>query len=133
MIRYIDTSAALKLLVEEAESEALAADLTLSAANGDRLVASWLLHTELHCAAQRRSALDPGAVRAVLDGLTLVDVERVDLLRAASSAWRLRSADAIHLAVALRVEADELVTYDRELAAVAARIGCSVVCPGFAP
>jgi len=39
MIRYIDTSAALKLLVEEAESEALAADLTLSAANGDRLVA----------------------------------------------------------------------------------------------
>lgn len=123
MIRYLDTSAALKLLVEEAESDALAWDLNSSVAAGDRLVASLLLHTELHCAAQRRSALDPASVRTVLDSVALVDVRREDLLRAASSAWGLRSADAIHLATALRLDVDELVAYDHELRAAAEAAG----------
>lgn len=129
MIRYVDTSAALKLVVEEGESEALATDLTRSASRGDRLVASWLLHTDMHCAAERRSVLDPAGVQAVLDGLALIDIERADLLRAGSSLWGLRSADAIHLATALRVEVDELVTYDEELVRVARRVGLRVASP----
>lgn len=48
MIRYVDTSAALKLVVNEAESDAVAADLTASSKRGDHLVASMLLHTEWH-------------------------------------------------------------------------------------
>lgn len=80
MIRYVDTSAALKL-VEEAESPVLASDLTRSAARGDRLVASWPPHAEMRSAAQRRSAIDPADVQAVLDGLTVIDVERADLAR----------------------------------------------------
>lgn len=126
MIRYLDTSAALKLLIEEAESAALAADLTRSTAGGDRLVASFLLHTELHCAARRRGGIDPEALRVVLDAVTLIDVERDDLLRAASSAWGLRSADAIHLATALRLDVDELLTYDAELRDVAREVGLRV-------
>jgi hypothetical protein len=89
-----------------------------------------LLFTELHCAAQRRASFGPAAVNRVLDGLALIDVDRSDLLRAGSSSWGLRSGDAVHLAVALRVEADELVAYHQELLAVSERAGLSVARPG---
>ena len=87
---YLDTSAAMKLLVEEAESPALLETLT---ATPRRLVASWLLHTELHCAGTHAP---------------------------------LRSNEAIHLATALRVGVDEVITYDAELtrAALAAGLRC---------
>ncbi|HQW74464.1 MAG TPA: VapC toxin family PIN domain ribonuclease, partial [Ornithinibacter sp.] len=86
MIHYVDTSAALKLLVEEAESGELAAVLDAAAHAGDRLVASMLLFTELHCAARRRGTGIPiSSATTVLDGLLLVDVERSDLVAAATS------------------------------------------------
>ena len=50
-------------------------------------------------------------------------------MAAATSEWGLRSADAIHLATALRIEADHVVTYDAELQAAAARTGLSVLAP----
>lgn len=130
MIRYLDTSAALKLVIEEPESDSLAADLNRSVERGDRVVASMLLLTELHCAAQRRRTIDIGAVTTLLDTLILYDLSRADLLRAATSAWGLRSADALHLAAALRIEADELITYDAELGAAARHVGLTVASPG---
>ena len=123
---YLDTSAAMKLLVEETESEALVAELIDSSR---RLVASWLLHAELHCAAGRNPAiilLD--AVATVLDVVNLVDVTRGDLLAAGTHA-PLRSNDAIHLATALRLGVDEIVTYDDELARAAVSAGIRVVAP----
>ena len=42
----------------------------------------------------------------------------------------LRSHDAIHLAVALRVGCEEIVTYDAGLDAAAAATGLSVLSPG---
>jgi predicted nucleic acid-binding protein len=48
----------------------------------------------------------------------------------ASSA--VRTLDAIHLASALRIEADELLAYDHRLAAAAAANGLPVVSPGAA-
>jgi uncharacterized protein len=42
---------------------------------------------------------------------------------------RLRSNDAIHVAVALRVGADEMLTYDSELAAAAGAAGLAVARP----
>lgn len=128
MIHYLDTSAALKLLVDEPESVALATLLD-AAGEGDALVSSMLLYTELHCAGQRRSALRPASVTAVLEATHLVDVTRADLERAATSAWGLRSADAIHLAAALRIGVDCLITYDRELAGAAERVGLRVLSP----
>ena len=53
-VTYLDTSAAMKLLVDEAESDALLHELTTTARD---LVASWLLHAELHCAAGRNPSL----------------------------------------------------------------------------
>lgn len=126
-VRYLDTSAAMKLLVEEAESAAL---VTALAAPSRRLAASWLLHTELHCAADRNPSLIPlESIAAVLDAVTLVDVTRGDLL-AAGTHRPLRSNDAIHLATALRIGADEIVTYDDELAQAATSAGVRVLAPG---
>ncbi|MGO0575016.1 type II toxin-antitoxin system VapC family toxin [Ornithinimicrobium panacihumi] len=126
-LRYLDTSAALKLLVQEAESDGLARDLM---APGSVLVSSMLLFTELHCAADRRGFLHPVSVNLVLDSIALVDLTRDDLVRAATSRWGLRSADALHLSTALRIEADEIVTYDQELADAALRVGITVSSPG---
>ncbi|MHA7985983.1 type II toxin-antitoxin system VapC family toxin [Rathayibacter sp. CAU 1779] len=123
---YLDTSAAMKLLVQENESDALADALAHSAR---RLVASWLLHTELHCAAGRNPAIIASeAITTVLDAVILVDVTRGDLLAAGTHA-PLRSNDAIHLATALRLGVDEIVTYDDELARAASAAGIRVVAP----
>lgn len=127
-ISYLDTAAAMKLVVDEPQSEALIAEL---AGRDDRqLVSSFLLHTEMHCAAGRHPE-DVGleAVQNVLDSVSLIDVTRGDLL-AAGTHTPLGSDDAIHLAVALRVGADEIVTYDGELAKRATMAGLPVLSPG---
>lgn len=131
MISYLDTSAAVKLLVEEAESDALSAYLLSPVDAGSReVVASWLLHAELHCAANRHpDEIDLASVGAVLDAVTLIDLTRGDLLTAGALPGRLRSNDAMHLATALRVGVDEIITYDRELADAAAGAGVFVAAP----
>lgn len=130
MISYLDTSAAMKLLVEEEESAPLTAFLQ-SATPEEELVASWLLHTELHCAANRHpDDVDLAAVSIVLDTVTLVDLTRGDLLTAGALPGRLRSNDAVHLAVALRVGVDQIITYDAELAAASVEAGVAVARPG---
>ncbi len=116
MIAYVDTSAAIKLLVDEDESAALADHVEALREGGDTLVASLLLHTELRCAANRHpDEVSPDAVSDVLSAVALVDVERGDLMTAPLLPGRLRSADAIHLATALRVGAEEMIVYDPEL------------------
>lgn len=131
MIVYVDTSAAMKLLVEEAESEALADHLERSRESAsDTLVASLLLHAELHCASNRRpDDIRPDAVADVLSTLALIDVENGDLMTAPLLPGRLRSADAIHLATALRVDARAMVVYDEELRSAAAAAGLGVLSP----
>lgn len=129
MIAYLDTSAAMKLLVDEPESAALADELVQRAPSGP-LLAAWLLHTELHCAARRHpDDVDVAVVQTVLSNVSLVDVTRGDLLTAPTVPGRLRSQDAVHLAVALRVGATHLITYDSELAAAAVAAGVVVVAP----
>ncbi|HWG74857.1 MAG TPA: type II toxin-antitoxin system VapC family toxin [Acidimicrobiales bacterium] len=130
MIIYVDTSAAMKLLVEESESEALAEHLERCRRASDTLVASLLLHTELHCASNRRPE-DIGyeSVAQVLSALALVDVESGDLMTAPLLPGRLRSADAIHLATALRVGARSLVVYDEDLRSAARSAGIEVLSP----
>ncbi len=123
---YLDTSAAMKLLIDEAESEALLREV---AGSGRRLAASWLLHTELHCAAGRNpTVIELHAVTTVLDAIVLVDVTRGDLLSAGPHV-PLRSHDAIHLATALRLGVDEMITYDAQLGHAAAAAGLRVVAP----
>jgi uncharacterized protein len=129
VIVYVDTSAALKLVVEEPESGPTAEFLSAASQRGDQLVASMLLHTELHCAANRRG-LPPELVNTVLDGLNLVDLTRSDLLYAAALPGKLRSADAIHLAAAIRLETKTLVAFDKELVRAATEAGLHTLSPG---
>lgn len=68
------------------------------------------------------------AAQAVLEVVNLIDLTRGDLLAAGTHA-PLRSDDAIHLAVALRVGCDEIVTYEGELATAARAAGLLVLSP----
>jgi predicted nucleic acid-binding protein len=130
VITYVDTSAAMKLLVDEGESSALVDKLQELRAAGETLVSSWLLHTELCCAANRHPAdVAADAVEAVLSALALVDIDRADLIAAPSLPGRLRSADAIHLASALRVGCDAILVYDEDLRAAARTVGIRPLSP----
>ena len=123
---YLDTSAAIKLIIEEAESATLTETLSSSS---HRLVSSWLLHTEMHCAAGRHPQdIDLESVRTVLETINLVDLTRGDMIAAGTHA-PLRSNGAIHLAVAIRLGVDELITYDQELADAAVSAGLTVSAP----
>ena len=125
-VSYLDTSAAMKLVVAEAESAALVDGLS----SDRRLVASWLLHAEMHCAAGRHpDEVDIGDVQDVLNAVNLVDLTRGDMIAAGTLA-PLRSNDAIHLAVAIRLGADEMITCDGELREAAQTAGLSVFAPG---
>jgi predicted nucleic acid-binding protein len=127
---YLDSSALLKLLVEEAESAALGAWLGEHATTG--LVSSEVARLEVVRAARR---IDPAllpASRALVSQLDLVPLGR-DLIDAAADVGEptLRSLDAIHLASALTIR-DELtwfVAYDRRLAAAAVANELSVTHP----
>lgn len=128
MIVYLDTSAALKLVVEEPESTAAAEYLSAAVRHGHQLVASMLLYTELHCAGKRRG-LPVELITTVLGGINLVDLARSDLMYAAAMPGRLRSADAIHLATAIRLQTDMLVAYDQELVTAATEVGLTALSP----
>jgi len=131
MIVYVDTSAAMKLLVEEKESAELADHLQHRIESGDTLVASLLLHAELHCAANRRPEdIRHEAVSDVLSTIALVDIESGDLITAPLLPGRLRSADALHLAAAVRVNARAMVVFDSELRAAAQIAGIDAYSPG---
>jgi uncharacterized protein len=125
---YLDTSAAAKLLVEEVESEALAAYLD-GTVDGQELISSALLETELRRVAVRFE-LDQSTVTDLLARVDLVDPPR-SLFHEAGllPGPRLRSLDALHLATALRVASDTFVAYDARLVAAARSIGLSVHSP----
>jgi len=125
---YLDTSAAAKLLVDAAESEALASFLD-RIPDEQRLVSSALLETELRRLAVRLE-LDQAAVTDLMARVDLVDPPR-SLFHEAGllPGPHLRSLDALHLATALRVGAETLVAYDARLLDAARSLGLGVHSP----
>lgn len=124
---YLDTSAAAKLLVDESESEALAGALRR---RGPVLVACLLLETELRRMAAREPALTQHAVSDLLRGVDLYELPpplftEAGLLTGAD----LRSLDALHLAAAIRLEVDAVITYDARMTDAATSLGMSVLAP----
>lgn len=124
---YLDTSAALKLLIEEPESPALAQ--TVDREQPD-LVAGWVLETELRRAAQRLPALGMDVVSEFLAGVSLYEMPG-SLFREAGilPGETLRSVDALHLAVAVRIGVDLVLTYDVRMADSARLLGLPVLSP----
>lgn len=124
---YVDTSAAMKLLVEESESEALARAVD---DEGPDLVASLLVETELRRAVHRAPPLTQARVTELLGAISLYELPpslftEAGLLPGAG----LRSLDALHLATAIRLGADRVVTYDRRMAEAAHELGIPVEAP----
>ena len=126
---YLDSSAFVKVVVEEAESAALRAFL---AASGSRRVSSALLRAEALRAVRH---LGPDALSIVRDGLRRVDLIGIDdrILDAAGilEPRVLRTPDAIHLATALAVgdDLDAIVTYDERTVAAAGLVGLTTAIP----
>jgi uncharacterized protein len=130
MAYYLDTSAAVKLVVAEVHTAALTAWVADHEAD---LVSSDLLRTELLRATRRGAPHAMTRARAVLDAITLLTVPTSTFERAAGlHPDQLRSLDALHLAAALEL-GDELrgvVTYDDRLTHAAALHGITVIAPG---
>lgn len=137
MIVYVDSSALLKRVFEEAESEALEATLAEHVDAGDRLVVSALAWVEVERAV--RGALSssddtPGDVAAAaLSGIaeSPMGPDVVSLARRLAPAV-LRSLDALHLATAILLDVDVIVTYDDRLMVAARTSGLAVRAPGRA-
>jgi predicted nucleic acid-binding protein len=115
VIVYLDTSAVAKLVIEEAESAALAEKLDELASTGATLLTSALAETELRRLARRVGGLEQSAVTDVLARLTVVDLDRATYRQAGVlPGAALRSLDALHIASALQVAADLFATFDRQ-------------------
>ncbi len=127
MVWYLDTSAFLKLMVVEDESEAMRAWF----ASHRPCWSSQLLRTEAHRAAMRLE-IDESTLSEALDSVTLVLPSVTTFLSAAKLAPpALRSLDALHLATALELgdDLEGLVTYDARMAEGARNAPTQVITP----
>lgn len=124
---YLDTSAAMKLMVDEAESNALARAIDDEAPD---LVASLLIETELRRAAHRAPELSQLGVTDLLGSISLYELPPSLFAEAGLlPGVGLRSLDALHLAAAIRLGVDKVVTYDRRMAEAAHELGLAVEAP----
>jgi predicted nucleic acid-binding protein len=127
---YLDTSALVKLIFEEAESLALAEWLSVRAEVPK--ISSDLSTVELLRTCRRIDDDAVGDATLLLGGIDLLPMDRAIVEKAATlNPEELRSLDAIHLASALSVKEDliALVAYDGRLCAAAAEAGIEVVSP----
>lgn len=126
---YLDTSAAVKLVVVERGSKALRR--WLESRDGE-VGSSDLLRTELLRTTRRVAPEQMVQARTVLDSLILLTLSTAVCERAAMlEPDLLRSLDSLHLAAALEFgdELEGIVTYDQRLAEGARALGISVVVP----
>lgn len=132
---YADASALVKLVRDEAESEALRAFL----ADAD-LVSSELVLTEIPRAVRRAVAQDPALpldlllerTAELIDALALRPLDRALLEGAGALAEPvLRALDAIHVASAVALDpVGAFVTYDERQGAAARLAGLRTMSPG---
>jgi predicted nucleic acid-binding protein len=132
---YADSSALVKLIREETESDALRTYL-----RGADLVSSELVLTEIPRAVRRAAAQEPALPLGLLlerageliDALALRPIDRALLADAgALTEPALRALDAIHVASAVDLDSIEaFVTYDERQAAAARLAGLRTRAPG---
>ncbi len=127
-VAYLDSSAIVKLVVREPESEALRRHLRLR----QPLASSALARVEV---ARAVLHLGSGALRAAADALSRIDLIRVSdqvLAQAATlEPAEIRSLDAVHLASAslLGDSLARFVCYDHRLSRAAEARGWTVTSP----
>jgi predicted nucleic acid-binding protein len=126
---YFDTSAILKLVLDESGTSSLRALVGEIRQRGEHPTTSWLGETEF-----RRSGLRHGFAQETTEA-ALADFEVFEMPRdvfeaAAKFPLRdLRTLDALHVAVALRARSDFFISYDQRQCEAAAFVGLQVVMP----
>ncbi len=124
---YLDTSALLKLIINEKESPALRKIV------GDSEVTSNLTRLEVARTLKPYSAKAKENAGTIFNFIALIPVnsEIMALAELVIEASELKAADAIHVASALRLGTliEGIITYDKEMAASAARLGIKVLAP----
>ena len=127
-VAYLDSSALLKIAVDEAENDALRSALPA----WSRRASSRLSAVEVLRAARRRSPAAVEPARRVLAGLSLISVDRRVLAHAVDlEPAVLRTLDAIHLASALRLgrALAAFVSYDERQLEAARELGLTAASP----
>jgi len=130
---YLDSSAVMKLVRAEPETDALREWLEKNSA--ESLVTSELGRVEVLRAARRVDEPTVAQAQAVIDFFDLVPLDRAVQDRAcAIGSALLQTLDALHLASALLIKGDvsSFASYDVRLAEAAADAGLPVVAPGQA-
>ncbi len=130
---YLDSSALVKLVTDEAESAALRQHLVGCAT----LLTSRVATVEVPRALARKGGgavpVVAGLLVEVLDSVSVIELDAGIATQAAEfRPTALRSLDAIHLASALTMgsELDGVITYDMRFAEAARAHGLAVTAPG---
>jgi uncharacterized protein len=125
---YLDSSAIVKLVIQESETDALIEYL----ARRPRVVSCALVRIEVVRAVRPHGPAYVDAARATLRGIYQMRINETLLEMAADiGPLGLRTLDALHLAIAWRFQPQvEVVTYDRRLWDATHAMGLPVVSPG---
>ncbi len=126
-VAYVDSSALVKLVIDEAESQAMFRWFV----EAPRLATSRIGVVETLRAAARQPH-DPAHRDKVVDDVEVIEVsDSIGRVAARLEPPRLRMLDALHLATALALlpDLDAFVTYDDRLADAARALGLPVVRP----
>jgi uncharacterized protein len=131
---YVDSSALLKRVIVEDESTELLSFLDAHYQQDDLLVTSSLGLVEVSRAVLARARTPIAAGDLIDEAMSGID-ERPMTADVVSVARRvepliLRSLDAMHLATAVVIDADVVVTYDDRLADACRRNSLAVASPG---
>lgn len=126
---YLDTSAALKLVLPEAETGQL--ELWIGERAGIPRVSSRLLRIEMLRAVARNAPHRMGRANVVLSAMALLSIDDVAATAELIGDTTLRSLDAIHLATAheLRTALTAFVCYDKRLRDAALALGLPAETP----
>ncbi len=129
MSAYFDTSAMLKLVLDEAGTKPLRALVGEIQQRGEQPTTSWLGETEF-----RRSGLRHGIAQETTEG-ALADFAVFEMPREAYEAASrfplrgLRTLDALHIAAAIRARTEFFISYDQRQCEAAAELGLDVLTP----
>jgi predicted nucleic acid-binding protein len=126
---YLDTSAALKLVLPEAETEQL--ELWMAERAGIPRISSRLLRIEMLRTVTRNAPHRMSRANVVLSAVALLSIDDVAPTAEVIGGTTLRSLDAIHLATAHEVRTDltAFVCYDKRLCDSAQALGLPVETP----
>jgi uncharacterized protein len=126
---YLDTSAALKLVMPEAETPAL--EMWIAERAGVPRVSSRLLRIEMLRSVARNAPERVDRANVILSSVVLMSMDDIAPTAEVIGDRTLRSLDAIHLASAheLRTELSAFVCYDKRLSDSAHALGLPVESP----